>query len=199
MVPLRISMTVNGAAQEHDVEPRPCSCSTCASRWPHRHEDRVRHVVVRRVHGARRRRVGEVVHDARGPGRRRDDHDDRGPGRTATSWHPVQRRSTSTTACSAATAPPGMVMAAVSLLDEIPNPTERDVRDRPRGQPLPLHRLPQHREVGARGGGADAGAPSDPRRVRLRPRPTRPTRRSRCSPSTATTPSSSPAACRCCR
>ena len=51
----------------------------------------------------------------------------------------------------------GMVMAAVSLLDEIPNPTERDVRARPRGQPLPLHRLPQHREVGARRGRADAG------------------------------------------
>ena len=40
---------------------------------------------------------------------------------------------------------PGMVMAATSLLDENPDPTEAEVRDGPRGQPLPLHRLPQHR------------------------------------------------------
>ena len=38
------------------------------------------------------------------------------------------RRSTSTTACSAGSARPGMVMAAVSLLEENPSPTERDVR-----------------------------------------------------------------------
>ena len=41
--------------------------------------------------------------------------------------------------------------------------------------------------------------PDDPRRLRLRPGRLRPTRPSRCSPSTATRPSSSPAATRCCR
>ena len=40
---------------------------------------------------------------------------------------------------------PGMVMAATGLLKENPNPTEHEVRDRARGQPLPVHRLPQHR------------------------------------------------------
>ena len=32
------------------------------------------------------------------------------------------------------------------LLDENPKPTEQEIRRRPRGQPVPLHRLPQHRQ-----------------------------------------------------
>ena len=45
-----------------------------------RDDRRLRHLVVRRLHGAARRRVGEVVHRARRPGRRPRDHDDRGAG-----------------------------------------------------------------------------------------------------------------------
>ena len=41
---------------------------------------------------------------------------------------------------------PGMVMAAVSLAHEHGTLTEAGGAHRPRGQPLPLHRLPQHRE-----------------------------------------------------
>ena len=41
---------------------------------------------------------------------------------------------------------PGMVMAATSLLAENPDPTEAEVRDGPRGEPLPLYRLSQHRQ-----------------------------------------------------
>ena len=69
----------------------------------------------------------------------------------------------------------------------------------PRRQPLPLHRLPQHRRRGARRARRRWRAAGDPRRVRLRPRRLASTTRSRCSPSTATTPSSWPAATRCCR
>ena len=43
---------------------------------------------------------------------------------------------------------PGMVMAAVGLLDENPTPHRARGAPRPGGQPLPLHRLPQHREGG---------------------------------------------------
>ena len=73
-------------------------------RGPHRHQRRLRHVVVRRVHGAARRRVGEVVHDARRPGRRRGGHHDRGPRRRRRAAPDAGRRSTSTTGCSAGTA-----------------------------------------------------------------------------------------------
>ena len=44
-----------------------------------RHQHRLRHVVVRRLHGPHRRRVGEELHGARRAGRRRRHHHDRGP------------------------------------------------------------------------------------------------------------------------
>ena len=42
---------------------------------------------------------------------------------------------------------PGMIMAAVDLLARNPNPSEDEIRARAGGQPLPLHRLPQHRQA----------------------------------------------------
>ena len=56
---------------------------------------------------------------------------------------------------------PGMVMAAVSLLEENPNPTEARGAHRPGGQPLPLHRLPQHRASRCWPPREDAGATRD--------------------------------------
>ena len=47
---------------------------------------------------------------------------------------------------------PGMIMQAVDLLDDNPNPTEEEIRVRARGQPVPLHRLPQHRQGRPAGG-----------------------------------------------
>ena len=41
---------------------------------------------------------------------------------------------------------PGMIMQALDLLKENPNPTEQEIRDGPRGQPVPVHRLPEHRQ-----------------------------------------------------
>ena len=52
---------------------------------------------------------------------------------------------------------PGMVMAAIGLLDENPHPDRAGGPPRARGQPLPLHRLPQHRQVGV--GRGRGGAP----------------------------------------
>ena len=116
-------------ANEHDVEPRTLLVQYLREVVrPHRHEGRLRHVVVRRVHGARRRRVGEVVHDARGPGRRAARHDDRGPRAPDDELHPVQQAFHEHHGLQCGFCTAGMVMAAVSLLDEIPSPTERDVR-----------------------------------------------------------------------
>ena len=42
---------------------------------------------------------------------------------------------------------PGMVMAAASYLKENPDPDGGAGAHGPRGQPVPVHRLPQHREV----------------------------------------------------
>ncbi len=109
-----------------------------------RDERRVRHVVVRRLHRPRRRRVGEVVHAARRPGRRRRDHDDRGarderraPSRAAGVPRPPR-------------APVRLLHAGDGdgrrLADRGGRRDERGGDPRgARGQPLPLHRLPQHR------------------------------------------------------
>ena len=63
--------------------------------------------------------------------------------------HPMQRAFHEQHGLQCGFCTPGMVMAAVSLLEENPHPTEHEVRDGPRGQPVPLHRLPQHRAGGA--------------------------------------------------
>ena len=68
---------------------------------------------------------------------------------------------------------PGMVMASTSLLAENPHPTEQEVREGLEGQLLPLHRLPQHRPLGARRGREAVGA---------RVRPTRSADDRRCHP-----------------
>src|SRR5918994_3189070 len=121
-----------------------------------RHQRRLRHVVVRSVHGAARRRVGEVVHDAGGAGRRPRHHHHRGPGGHGRGW---RRRCESAT--SGAAGVPRAARPAVRLLHSGHGdgggvaaggepPSDRGRRPLgPGGQPLPLHRLPQHRPLGA--------------------------------------------------
>ena len=52
---------------------------------------------------------------------------------------------------------PGMIMAAADLLSRNPNPSDEEITARARGQPLPLHGLPQHRRSGE-GRGREGGA-----------------------------------------
>ena len=58
--------------------------------------------------------------------------------------HPCSRHSTSTMRCSAATAPREWCSRPCRCSSTARRPRGRDPH-RPRGQPLPLHRLPQHR------------------------------------------------------
>ena len=139
-----------------------------------RYEHRLRHDLLRRVHRAAGRGVGEVLHGARRPG-----------GRAARSppakgwpapdgrWHAVQQGFHAEHGLQCGFCTPGMMMAAVSLLAENPDPTEEQVRTGLEGQPLPVHRLSQHRPGGARRGpGRPARRPAgrqshDPGTVRL--------------------------------
>ena len=77
--------------------------------------------------------------------------DDRGgAGQRATArLHPVQRAFRAEHGLQCGFCTPGMVMAAVSLLAENPAPTEERGPVRPGRQPVPVHRLPQHRPGGA--------------------------------------------------
>ena len=79
---MEITVTVNGSG----ARGRRRAADAARPRDPggrsaHRHAHRVRHLELRRVHGAARRRAGEVLHDVRRAGRRPRGHDGRGPDR----------------------------------------------------------------------------------------------------------------------
>ena len=158
--PVRFERTLAGDACRRHRERHHARCRRRAAnaarvlppRTPRsdRHQRRLRHLVVRHLHGARRRRGREVVHDARRAGRRSVGHDDRGHGRRRRHDAP------------AAGCVPSQPRAAVRVLHarhdhgrgELPagepEPHGRRGARVARGEPLPVHRLPEHRGVDPR-------------------------------------------------
>ena len=65
--------------------------------------------------------------------------------------HPVQQAFHEKHALQCGYCTPGMIMAAVDLLRENPHPSEAEIREGMSRQPLPLHRLPEHRQGSASG------------------------------------------------
>src|SRR4026209_1237519 len=106
------------------------------------------------MHRARERRVGEVLHGARRPGRRHRDHDHRGPG---------HERDDAPRPAGVPRPPRAPVRLLHARHGDGGGAAERagrgDERGRhsrgPRGEPLPLHRVPQHRGGRSGGGGHD--------------------------------------------
>ena len=125
---MEITVTVNGTDHSSDVEPRMLLADLPAPRvGPHRHAHRLRHHQLRRVHRAARRHADEVVHDVRGPGRRPQLTTVEGLSRRRRAPR-CRRRSRRSTACSAGSARPGMMLVGAALLEQNPDPTEDDVR-----------------------------------------------------------------------
>ena len=60
-------------------------------------------------------------------------------------WHPLQQAFHTEHALQCGYCTPGMIMAAADLLRENPDPSEHGDPGGAGGQPLPLHRLPEHR------------------------------------------------------
>jgi aerobic carbon-monoxide dehydrogenase small subunit len=122
-----IVLTVNGTRTELDVEPRQllvhalreqlgltgtnvgCDTSTCGSCTVHLDGESVKSCTVLAVQAD-----GRNVTTIEGLG--------------AGGLHPVQRAFTENHALQCGYCTPGMIMAAASLLDDVPNPTEEEIR-----------------------------------------------------------------------
>ena len=126
---MQVSMTVNGGVQAHDVEPRTllvhhirealgltgtnvgCDTSSCGACTVHLDGEAVKSCTVLAVQAD-----GSEITTIEGMA-------------TAEGLHPMQRAFQEQHGLQCGFCTPGMVMAAVSLLDEIPTPTEAQVRE----------------------------------------------------------------------
>lgn len=127
---MRVSLTVNGTPQEHDVEPRlllvhylrevvgltgtnvGCDTSSCGACTVHVDGESVKSCTVLAVQ-ADGCEVTTIEGLAPAPGE----------------LHPMQRAFQENHGLQCGFCTPGMVMAAVSFLNEHPNPTEDEVRE----------------------------------------------------------------------
>ena len=122
-------MNINGASQSHDVEPRTllvhyirdvcgltgtnigCDSSSCGACTIHLNGEAVKSCTVLAVQAD-----GQELTTIEGLAP------------SAEKLHPMQQAFHECHALQCGYCTPGMVMAAVSFLDEVPNPTERQVR-----------------------------------------------------------------------
>ncbi len=146
---VRVSMTVNGAHESADVEPRlllvhflretlgltgthvGCDTSNCGACTVHLNGEAVKSCTLLAVQAD-----GAAVKTIEGMGQEG-------------SLHPLQEAFWEHHGLQCGYCTPGMIMASADLLERNPKPTEQRGPRSARGQPLPLHRLPQHRQGGA--------------------------------------------------
>lgn len=125
---MKISMTVNGATRENDVEPRTllvqyireqlgltgtnigCDTSSCGACTVHVNGESVKSCTMLAVQAD-----GATVTTIEGLAK-------------GDQMHPMQEAFMQNHGLQCGYCTPGMVMAAISLLEENPNPTEEDVR-----------------------------------------------------------------------
>jgi len=129
MAPIPISVTVNGQSHAHEVEPRlllvhylrdvlgltgtnvGCDTTSCGACTVHLEGESVKSCTVLAVQAD-----GAAITTIEGLG-------------TLEQLHPMQEAFRQNHGLQCGYCTPGMVMAAVSLLKEVPNPTERQVRE----------------------------------------------------------------------
>ncbi len=127
---MQVTMKINGTSQSHDVEPRTllvhyirdvcgltgtnigCDSSSCGACTIHLNGEAVKSCTVLAVQAD-----GQELTTIEGLAP------------SETELHPMQQAFHECHALQCGYCTPGMVMAAVSLLDEVPDPTERQVRE----------------------------------------------------------------------
>ena len=151
----KVSMTVNGRPVSGEVEGRT-HAGRVPARGPQadRHPRRLRHRAVRRLRRARRRRCSVkacnvFVLDVEGAEVRTIE----GMANPDGSLGLIQAAFQTHHGLQCGFCTPGMVMTAAALLAGEPEPERGGDPRVPRGQHLPLHRLPQHRQGDPGGGG----------------------------------------------
>jgi len=126
---VQVTMTINGTTQSHDVEPRTllvhyirddcgltgtnigCDSSSCGACTIHINGEAVKSCTVFAAQAE-----GDSITTIEGLA-------------DGSTLHPMQQAFHECHALQCGYCTPGMVMASVSLLDEIPTPTERQVRE----------------------------------------------------------------------
>ena len=163
-----LALTVNGKPVSADVDPRTLLVDFLRNQLrAHRHARRLRHRAVRRLHRAS---------STAAPSSRATCSPCRPQGAEVTTieglaaadgtLHPMQAAFKECHGLQCGFCTPGMVMSAIDLVQA---PPERRRGDDPRGarrQPLPLHRLPQHRQGRAPGRRRDGRIGDDDGRQR---------------------------------
>ena len=192
---MQVSMTVNGSNVSHDVEPRTllvhylreqtgltgtnigCDSSSCGACTIHVNGEAVKSCTMRAVQAD-----GQDLTTIEGLA----DGD---------TLHPMQQAFHECHALQCGYCTPGMVMSAVSLLDEVPDPTEAQVREGLEGN---LCRCTGYHNIVAAVLKA-AGSSQCSRSLSITSGPPQPSMLWPCWPNTETTPNSWPVATRSCR
>ncbi len=145
-------MTVNGKPVSADVDPRTLLVDFLRRPRAHRHARRLRH----RRSAARARSMidgqrGQVVHVLAAQAQGATIVTIEGLAAADGTMHPMQAAFKDCHGLQCGFCTPGMVMSAIDLVQRHPKADEQTIRERARRQPVPLHRLSQHRQGGAAG------------------------------------------------
>ena len=153
---MSVTFTLNGKATTLDADPdMPLLWALREVVGSARHEVRLRHRAVWRLHRAHRRPGDALVRDAALGGRGQARHDDRRHQSKAakavqTAWIKLQ-----VPQCGYCQS--GQIMSATALLEQNPKPNDADIDDAMRRKHLPLFDLSPHPRCDPRGRSSDGG------------------------------------------
>ena len=143
----KVSFKLNGKAVEVDGRAaRAADPHAARAAGAHRPAHRLRNLALRRLHGGRGRHVGQVLHGADGAVRRRATMLTVEGLEQGGVLHALQQAFHEEHGLQCGYCTPGMLTRAYRLLQGEPEPERAGDPLRHLRQPVPLHRLPEHRQ-----------------------------------------------------